>query len=99
MGRRVPARPRRSPPGRGAHLGARGPAPKVGASRAVDFLEEEEKTRGTRELAEEEGKREVWGLCLPWRKRKETWKEETAGGEGLLKKMREPASTGRRLPD
>ena len=32
------------------------------------------------------GKRELWSLCLPWRKRKETWKEEAAGAKGLLKK-------------
>ena len=59
------------------------PGPKVGAPRAVDFLGGREDDAGNAgSLQRRKGKREVWSLCLPWRKRKETWKEEAAGARG-----------------
>lgn len=79
----MPAGPRRSPPG--APTRGPWPGPKVGASRAVDFLRK--RRRGERgELAEEEGKEGGVGPCLPWRKRKETWKEEAGRARGYWKK-------------
>lgn len=82
MGRRVPAGPRRSPPGEGAPTSGPWPGPKVGAPRAVDFLGGREDAGNAGSLQRRKGKREVWSLCLPWRKRKETWKEEAAGARG-----------------
>ena len=83
MGRRVPAGPRRSPTGEGAPTSGPWPGPKVGAPRAVDFLGGREDDAGNAgSLQRRKGKREVWSLGLPWRKRKETWKEEAAGARG-----------------
>lgn len=82
MGRRVPAGPRRSPPGEGAPTSGPVARPQGGCIEGGGFPGGREDAGNAGSLQRRKGKREVWGLCLPWRKRKETWKEEAAGARG-----------------